>query len=76
MPQRPGANRTISALAEGELVIEELTEAMCAVRQRVWAAGGAPLAVVSAEAAEQAGEDDRAQGSGCGGSVWTSTPRC
>jgi hypothetical protein len=53
------ANRTISALAENELVIEQLAEAMRTTRARVWAAGGAPPAVAAAEAAEQTGEHER-----------------
>ena len=52
------ANRTITALAERELVIEELAAAMRAARQRVWEAGGAPPAVAAAIAAEQAGGQD------------------
>ena len=52
------ANRTITALAERELVIEELAAAMRAARQRVWEAGGAPPAVAAAITAEQAGGQD------------------
>jgi len=55
------ANRTIIALAERELVIEELTDALRVARQGVWQApGGAPPAVAAALAAERAGEHEMA----------------
>jgi hypothetical protein len=46
-------NRTITALAGRELVIEELGEALRAARERVWAVGGAPPVVTAAKAAKQ-----------------------
>jgi hypothetical protein len=50
------ANRTITALAERELVGEELGEAMRSARQRVWTVGGAPPGVAAAvKAAKQTG---------------------
>ncbi len=59
------ANRTIIALTERELVVEELADAIRAARQQVWEIGGANAAEQASPTAGQTGEGTRR--SGCGG---------